>query len=467
MSYPPPPPGSTPPGGYPPPPAGPPNAPPPVPPTSPYPAAGTPAPPAYGGYGGPGGPGVPGAQPPAAAPRRRSKLPFLILGVVALLVVAALAVVGLGLLRGDPEPGDALPDHAEDLAEAQQDRLALAGAIREGDPELLADAIDDAEDVIAEEAEPAELGEATELPLGDAAMAIATFEGEADTSYTVSASLPEGEEGTLMSVALPPEGDPIVPAEVVDAATSGEYRVLLVADEEVEGDITVRVKEVEVVAVELAEDDEIAGELAEAGDAIDYEFAGEAGQHYLVYLTPDDDGTDLTSGVLSPDGASVATVVDPLDEVPRFVAEQSGDYRIRVTGGMGGATGAFTIEVVRVAEYYFYYGDDPEDPTYIERTQSQFQPPVADDNRAHFCVFIREGVTISFIASVNDTGLDIGIDVFGRDEEPPLDARVNDFGPGADETWTFTANTDQWRCIQLWGVDNTGGSFSFRFTVDS
>lgn len=495
MSYPPPPPGSPTPGGYPPapgpyPPTSPvPQAPPPPPPgptaPTPYPTAPTPyptaplpggappgvaPPPGPPGYGGPTGPGGPGAYPPGPPgqppQKKRSKLPFIALGLVALLLIAAVAVVGLTVLKGDPEAGEALSDHAEDVAEAQQERLALAAAVREGDPEALIGAVDEADDVIAAEAEPATLGEDTTVPLGDAAMAIVSFDGEADTSYTVSAALADG-DGTLTPVALPPERDPVSPASVVDATVAGEYRVLVVADEGTEGDVTVRIKPVEVVSVELSEDDEIAGELSEPGDAVEYEFAGEAGQHYLVYLDADDGTTEFTPSVLDPDGNQIDTTIDRLDMVPRFVAETSGDYRIRVTGGMGGATGPFTIEVVRVAEYFFFYGDDPEDPTYIARTQEQFQPRVADDNRAHFCVFIREGITINIIGSVNDATLDMGIDVFGRDEAPPLETRINEFGPGLDETWTFTANTDQWRCIQLWGVDFTGGSFSFRFTTES
>src|SRR5699024_1881332 len=108
------------------------------------------------------------------------------------------------------------------------------------------------------------------------------------------------------------------------------------------------------------------GELSQPGDAIEYELAGEATQHYLVYLDSD---TDLTTSVIGPDRQDVATTTDPIDEVPRFVAETSGGYRIRVSGGMSGTTGAFSIEVVRVAEYYFFYGDDPVSPTYIGRTQ--------------------------------------------------------------------------------------------------
>lgn len=438
-----------------------PGAPGPVPPPGAYqPPPGATPPPGPPGGPPPGGnppPGYPGAPPPA--PKKKGKGGLIAgLGLVALVVVAAL-VVGLVVVLGDDDPGPMRRGSSE-MAEMAQGRAEVTAAVATGDVEAIPGLVDDA-DGLADEATTATLGEPVTAPL-EGGLAVVTFDATAGQGYTVTA---DGGGGVLASAVVPPEADTaLAPADVVDATADGAHLLLLAPEGDATGEVTVTVAPIEVVDVDLSVGEPIDGEIAEPGQAVEYEVAAEAGEHYLVDL----DNTDLTLTVLAPDGSTVATEPDIDLDIPRFVAEQSGPYRLRVSGGMGGATGSFAIEVTLVAEFYFFYGEEGDDLYLPATVEQNFQVPISDeDSRGHFCVFLREGVSIDLDIRVTTATLDLGIDIFDETDSGDLIARINEFEAGQSELWAVTARQDTVRCIQLWADNYSSGNFVVSFTTSS
>ncbi|WP_219945531.1 hypothetical protein [Iamia sp. SCSIO 61187] len=494
MTYPPPPPpgpwnpgqGSPPPGGPPPPGPGgyPPPGPPPPPgfpppgPTPPpqpgYPGGPTPPPPPPGGTPPPGGPppgpgapppgsGFPPPGPPAGPPKKKSRLPLVLaLGVVAVVVIAALAVVGLTVLGGDDvEAGPGMQDMTGEVVAVEETRAQVATAVTDADTGALATLAADSPEAF-EETTDAVIGEATTASVGRSGYAVFTFEAFVDESYTIATELVEG-DGDLATAILPPEGgSPVAPADTLDVTVDGPHR-LIVAGGEDDAEVSVTVKQVEIIPVDLSVPGSLDDELAEPGDAIAYELEAESGAHYVV----DIDNTDLTTTVTGPDGQPVPTEPDIDTGTPRFVADQTGPYRVTISGGDEGTTGSYTIEIFEVAEFFFYYDGQAGNDLTLERTTEQFPAPIdQEEQRAHFCLFLREGITMNLDIRVTSATLDMGIDVFDQTDSGPLRDRVNDHGPGQSEVWSVTAQTDMRRCFQLWAVDFTAGEFIVDFTTE-
>lgn len=442
-----PPPGATPPpGAYQPPPG-----------STPPPGPG--GPPPSGSYPPPGYAGAPGGPPGPAAPKEKGKGGLIVvLGLVALLVVAALVVGAVVVLGGDADEMRVVPP---EMMEAAQGRADITAAVATGDVGSLRDLVDDQPD-LADEATEATMGEETTAPI-EGGLAVLRFEATAGQGYTVTAAAAGG-EGVIASALVPPDGaDVVAPADIVDADADGTHLLLIAPEGDGSDEVTVTVAQVEVVDLDLSVGDATDGEIAEPGQAIEYQVTGEAGSHYLVNL----DNDDLTLTVLAPDGTTVPTEPDVDLGYPRFVAEQSGVHRLRVSGGMAGATGTYSIEVSVVKEFYFFYGDEG-DALYLPETTEQFQAPIdQEEQRAHFCLFLREGVSMDLDIRVTSATLDMGIDVFDETDSGDLIARVNEFGPGENELWDVTARQDVIRCFQLWAVNYTAGSFIVSFTTSS
>ncbi len=396
------------------------------------------------------------ASPGPTPAKRRSKAPLVVgLTVLALLVVGGLVVAALAVLGGDPEPGDAVEAVAHEVQDAMAAQTDLADAIEAAD----VDALEELRGEIPD-ATPIDLGVETSGSLNRSGLAALSFEASADEAYTVTAALVGGDEDVAVA-AVPADGPVVAPAAVVDAGVDGLVTVVLAVPGESGADLTVRVTPIEIVPVDVAVDQVFDGEIAEPGDVAVYTVATEAGDPYIV----DVDNDDLTITVVGPDGASVELTTDPTVDEPRFAAATEGPYRVQISGGTDGVTGSYSLEIYKVPDYYFFYdSDDPE--LVIDTTVEQFQPLVdGDDNRAHVCLYLREGITMNLDIAPTTLELDMGIDVFDETESGALIARVNENGPGIPETWSVTANDDVIRCFQLWGVDYTGGGFDVRFTT--
>ncbi|HEU5151640.1 MAG TPA: hypothetical protein VFU19_14155, partial [Iamia sp.] len=410
----------------------------------------TPPPPGAGGY--PPGPGGPGGPPP-----KKSRLPLVLaLGVVAVVLIAAVAVIGLTVAGGgSPEPGTQVVAAARAGSERAEARTALITAVTEGDAEAVSTLAVEAPAVVAD-ATPAALGEAVTAPLGPTGLAVLTFDAVAGESYTV---VVEGDAEVATAALAPEGGAPIAPATTIAADADGAYRLLLVAEDG--GDeVTVTVDLIEVTPVDLSADELLEGEIAEEGDVVAYEVEATAGSHYVV----DIDEPDLAVTVVGPDGATVPTEPDVDLGTPRFVAEADGPHRVLIGSGEDGTTGAFSIELFEVAEFFFYYDEESVPGLTLERTTEEFQAPIDQEaQRAHFCLFLREGVRIILTIRVTSATLDMGIDVYDETDSGPLVARVNSNGPGITEQWSGTASEDLRRCFQLWAVDFTSGQFIVDF----
>ena len=381
------------------------------------------------------------------------------LGVVAVLALATIAFFGYDALSDDaPEAGPEMRDMAETGVEATEARAAVAPAVVDADADALAAVAEDHPDAFAD-ATDVTLGEAATAPLGPSGYAVFTFEATAGEYYSV---VVEG-DGDLATAVLPPDGaTPIAPADTVVAGADGPHR-LVVAAEDGDGDVSVTVAAVEVTPVDLAADEPLEGEIADAGDVVVYEVDATAGSHYVV----DIDDPDLSVSVAGPDGAAVPTEPDVDLGTPRFVAEADGAYRVLISSGTDGATGAFTIDLFEVAEYFFYYDGEAVPGLTLERTTEEFQAPIDDSGqRAHFCLFLREGVRIVLTIRVTSATLDMGIDVHDETDAGDLIARVNANPPGVSEQWSGTASHDLRRCFQLWAVDYTAGEFLVDFEAE-
>jgi hypothetical protein len=388
-----------------------------------------------------------------------------VLGVVAILALATIGFFGVQALSGDDEPvaGTRMTDMARADSEEGAARADVAAAVADGDTEALATLATD-QPAALEDVTDAVVGEPATATVNGAGYAVFTFEAEADGSYTVTAERPDGDAAPATAI-LPPEGAPVAPADTFDATGGGgPHRLVVAAGDEAEGEVTVTVKQIEVIPVDLTAAGTVDGEIAEPGDAVAYEHEAEVGSHYIV----DIDNLDLTVTVTDPEGAVVPTVPDIDLGTPRYVTDQAGPYRVTIGGGAEGTTGSFSGEIFEVAEFFFYYDGEAGNDLVLERTTEEFQAPIAEDEqRAHFCLFLREGITMNLDIRVTSATLDMGIDVFDETDSGPLVARVNDVGPGESELWSVTAQHDVNRCFQLWAVDYTGGNFIISFTTES
>lgn len=463
---PPPPPGSYPPPTPPPGPGGFPASPvpgPPPPPSYATPAPGGPIGPPPGADGPPAGGGFP--PPPGPPPaKKKGKGPLIaVLGVVVVLVLVAGAVVAVSVLGGGGVTfGTGVEQAGREGAERAAAQEELAAAVVAGDADALG-AVAAERPELFEDAPEAVPGEPTTAELNAAGYAVLVVGATSGLSYTVIA---EGEEdGVVATAVLPPEGGaPIAPAGTFDATVEGPHQLVVAVDGADGGEVAVTVGEVEVVPVDLSADAALDGEVVEPGDATAYEVETTAGAHYVA----DIDNPDLTVTVTDPDGAELPTEPDIDTGTPRFVAEVAGPHRVTVSAGEGDLTGSYAIEVFEVAEFFFYYDEESVPGLTLERTTEQFQAPIDQAaQRAHFCLFLREGVTMNLDIRVTSATLDMGIDVFDETDSGDLIARINEFGPGQSELWSVTAPEDVRRCFQLWGVDYTGGEFIVDFTTET
>jgi len=387
-----------------------------------------------------------------------------VLGVVAILALATIGFFGFQAVSGDDEPaaGTRMTEMAQAGSEEGAARADVAAAVADGDTEAL--------DALATE-QPAALEDVTEVIVGEpataavngAGYAVFAFAAEADVSYTVTASLADGDAVPATAI-LPPDRTPVAPADTFDATGGGSHRLVVAAGDDAEGEVTATVKQIEVIPVDLTVPGAVDDEIAEPGDAVAYEHEAEAGSHYIV----DIDNADLTVTVTDPEGAVVPTEPDIDLGTPRYVADQTGPYRVTIGGGAEGTTGSYSVEIFEVAEFFFSYDGQAGNDLVLERTTEEFQAPIdQEEQRAHFCLFLREGVTMNLDIRVTSATLDMGIDVFDETDSGPLVARVNEFGPGESELWSVTAQEDVNRCFQLWAVDYTGGNFIISFTTES
>lgn len=369
-------------------------------------------------------------------------------------------VVGAVVVLEDDGPSP-MGGAAPAIARSTLARATTATAVSRGDVEAVADTVADEPD-LADEATEAAPGDEVEAPVR-AGLAIVRFDATADTGYTISATADGA--GVIASAVVPLDGgDVVTPADIVEATVDGPHLLLLAPEGDAPDEVTVAVRPIEVVSLDLSVDDPTEGEIAEPGQAVEYTVDTRAEQHYIVDL----DNADLTLTVLAPDGNVVPTEPDQDLDLPRFVAEQEGTHRLRVSGGMGGATGGYAIEVSVVREFYFFYGQEGDD-LYLPLTTDQFRPPIDQEGRrAHFCLFLREGVGLVLDVAVTDGDLDIGIDVFDRTDAGDLIARVNAHEAGGAEQWNGTAtDADLVRCFQLWADNYSSGSFTVDFEVET
>jgi hypothetical protein len=382
--------------------------------------------------------------------------------VVAVLALAAIGFFTLTSLGGDePKAGTAMREMVREESDASRARADLATAVVDGDPEALGRIATETPDTVAEPTA-ITLGEPATATLNDSGYAVFSFEAIASRAYTV---LPEG-EGDLSIGAVPAEdgaGLAQVPANVVDPATDGPHLIVVAGGPDAEGEVSVTVTEVEIIAVDPTAGVAIDGEITGPGSAVAYEHEAEAGSHFII----DIDNTDLGIVVTGPDGATVPTEPDVDLDKPRYVAEQAGTYTVTVSVGEDGTTGSYSVEIFEVAEFYFFYDEVSVPGLVLERTTEQFQAPIDQAaQRAHFCLFLREGISMDLDIRVTSATLDMGIDVFDETDSGDLIARVNEYGPGENELWSVTAPQDVVRCFQLWAVDYTGGNFIISFTTE-
>lgn len=437
------------------------------------------------GYGpqGPGGPPGygpqgPGGPPPGSPSAKKGKGGLIAaLLVLLVLVIAAVAVVATGVLGGSAGAGDTVAALATDEVEAVELREAVANAVREGSQEDLQEAIDEGDDLFAD-ATSITTDDPETVPLDTTGLAALTFDAEAGDGFTLVSSLEDDDGVELEHAVIAPDGSARTPAASIAADAAGAHTVLVVAPADTEGDVVVAVRPIEVVQIELSGGDITTeeAELADDGDAVDFEVGLEAGQQYGLFVTDDWDDGDVTVEAVDPDGGAVETFVVSDEEAypganlyaddAAFTAETSGAHRIRISGAPPEGT-SFDLTISRVPEFEFFYDSDNDDLS-ISPTTAQFSPLVnSADNRAHFCLFLRSGVSMDVEAAPDDPGLDMGIDIFDETESGPLVARINEFGPGQAENWSVTADRNTTRCFQLWGVDFTGGGFTVSFTTET
>lgn len=395
-----------------------------------------------------------------------------------LLIVAAVAVVVSGVLDGARNAGDQMASTAASQVETVELRSEAARAIREGDADALQEVVD-ADDALFADATEVTADEAATVSLDTTGLAALTFEAEAGDGFTLVSSLEDEEGVELQHAVIDPDGSARTPAASIAADAAGDYVVLAVAPEDTDGEVVVSVRAIEVVEIELTGGDIATeeGDLEDDSDAVDFEVELEAGQQYGLFVTDDWDDGDVTVEAIDPDGGAIETFVITEEESYTagnlypddiaFTAEAAGAHRIRISGAPEEGT-TFDLTISRVPEFEFFYGDDDDDVLYLAPTTQQFSPLVSTaDNRAHFCLFLRAGVSMDIEASPDDAGLDMGIDVFDETESGSLIARINEFGPGQAENWSVTADRNTTRCFQLWGVDFTGGRFTVTFTSET
>lgn len=428
-----PPPGYGGPGGQAPPPPGPGTAPPftpapgPGPPTGPPPGPG--GPPSYGGQPGYGGPPSYGGPPPGPPPKKASKAPLFIgLGVVAVILLIAIAVVGVTVLGGDDDeeadgPNATTTTEDAELTQASED---LGTALIDRDEDAVSTLIEDNPELIETE-DAAAGGESTAITLNDDGFAAVTVDGEVGSAFTVTAT--SGSDQEIAGLVVDPDGEFLASiADVVEPTASGEHTAIMFAEDGEAGDLEVTVGGVSTDF--LFVDGEADGEIEEPGDAVVYEVDLEELSRYAITL----DSSDLTVGVTDEDGEEVPTT-ELDDGALEFDSPADGTYDLRVAG-VDDATDAFTIGLTQVPDFTITNLTDGA-PASSGFGFTYATPEEAENLFGRFRIEVRAGVTIE-VTVTPDGGGDTRL-LLRMDGAP--DVLEDSAGPGGAETLEFAAES--------------------------
>lgn len=444
-------------------------APPPAPPTAPLPpGAGGPPPgqgpqgfggPPPGGFGGPTPPPPPGGgfggpPPGAGGPAKKGKggLVAAIL-VVGVLIVGVVGFVGYTTVQNNNEKRE--QEEAEERARAQaererQARVTFAEAVVAGELEAIATQAEE-NDELVDDTDSLTIGEDLEADLNDAGYTVVTVTLEGGTEYRLTSD-PE-----VSAVILDEEGQAFQASSGPSPESSGEFRLIAAGPERAEGEVTLRLDEIEVRTLSIGDVSE--GETVAAGATVDFEAAVEETEQYIIDISSDDVAFEL----LDENGATVETTPDEGNDGERFSAATSATYRVRVTAS---EETTFDIEVWQLAEFNWYF-ERPGNPDRIDPTSDFSFSEWADDGRngLQACLFLRAGVemTLNVSATSQDGAkgefalLDYAIDDGdGRiNEDTQLLQRLRAPAAGRSLTWTTLDETnDRNLCLRVWVENN-------------
>jgi hypothetical protein len=351
--------------------------------------------------------------------------------VVAVILLIAIAVVGVTVLGGDDEEaggdggGNGTTETTEDpaLAQASED---LAAALIARDDDAVSTLIDDNPELIQTE-DAAESGETTAITLNDDGFAAVTVDGEAGSAFTVTAT--SGSDQEIAGLVVDPDGEFLASiADAVEPTASGEHTAILFAEDGEPGDIDVTIGG--VTTDFLFVEGEADGEIEESGDVVIYEVDLEELGRYGITV----DSTDVTVSVTDEDGEDVAsTELD--DGTIQIDAPTDGTYDLRVAG-VDGATDSFTIAITQVPDFTITNLTDGA-PASSGFGFTYNTPEEADTLFGRFRIEVRGGVTIRVTVTPRGGGDTRLLQrVTGAE-----DVLEDSAGPGGAETLEFSADS--------------------------
>lgn len=420
-----PPPGAVPPGAPPPPPGPPPGTVPPGP-TGPPPAYGS------GAYGAPGyaATPAPGYPPQATPPKKRSKAPLLL----AVLAVGVLIAGAIGFLAwnkiSDDREKDREREEQEEREAAEREALAQAGddlatALVAGDAEAVSTLVAETPELI-ETDDAVARGETVDVTLDDRGVGPVEVATEVDASFTITATTDgEREVGGML---LDPDGEVVGDLGAVVQPTSSDPHTLLLFSEDGEAaDVSLTVGG--FTSDLLFVPDDATGEIAQAGDVVEYEVDLLEASRYAVSLT-----TGFLLSVTDDAGEPVG-VAELEPGSLQFDAAGAGTYRLRVVADEDGGTGSFDIAFEQVPDFEITNLTDGA-PAVSGFTFGFATPEETANQFGRFKVTVRGGVTVLVTVTPDNGSSDTRMLLRTEGEN---DVVRDDGGPGAAESIEYAA----------------------------
>jgi hypothetical protein len=348
---------------------------------------------------------------------------------VGVLVAGAIGFLAWNKISDDREK-DREREEQEEREAAEREALAQAGddlaaALVAGDAEAVSALVGETPELL-ETDDAIARGETVDVTLDDRGLGPVEVATEVDTSFTITAT-PSGDR-EVGGMLLDPDGQVVADlGDVVEPTSSDPHTLLLFSEDGEAADVSVTVGG--YTSELLFVPDDATGEIAQAGDVVEYETDVVEGTRYSVALT-----TGFLLSVADDAGEPIGVAeLEPGSLL--FDATSTGTYRLRVVADEDGGTGSFDIAVDVVPDFEITNLTDGA-PAVSGFTFGFPTPEATQTQFGRFKVTVRGGVTVRVTVTPDNGSSDTRMLLRTEGER---DVTTDDGGPGAAESIEYTA----------------------------